>query len=252
MSYIYDDYVFHYMVDDGLTYLCLADEQQKRRVSGRERPPPPPTTTTPTPLPLSTRAAALPPAPAHPFAAAQIPFLFLADVRDKFAAAYGSRAKTAIAYAMPEFARTLADRMTYFNDNPAADAFGKVKDQLAEVKDVMVENIGACALQSAARRLRARRRHPTAPRLCRPLFVRPRAERVLARGEKIELLVDKSDQLNQSARKFQKSSKSLKNVMWYKNVKMWAMIAVIILILIWLISSIACGFDYKCLKSNKP
>ena len=145
MSYIYDDYVFHYMVEDGLTYLCLADEQQKRR----------------------------------------IPFLFLADVREKFVAAYGSRAKTAIAYAMPEFARTLADRMTYFNDNPAADSFGKVKDQLAEVKDVMVENI----------------------------------ERVLARGEKIELLVDKSDQLNQSARKFQKSSKALKNVMWFKNVK---------------------------------
>jgi len=70
---------------------------------------------------------------------------------------------------------------------------------------------------------------------------------VLARGEKIELLVDKSDQLNQSARKFQKSSKSLKNVMWYKNVKMWAMIAAIVIILIWLISSFACNFDYsKC------
>jgi len=85
----------------------------------------------------------------------QIPFLFLADVRDKFAAAYGSRAKTAIAYAMPEFARTLADRMTYFNDNPAADAFGKVKDQLAEVKDVMVENIGARGAGAWGRRGRA-------------------------------------------------------------------------------------------------
>lgn len=70
---------------------------------------------------------------------------------------------------------------------------------------------------------------------------------MLARGEKIELLVDKSDQLNQSARKFQKSSKALKNVMWFKNVKMWAMIALIVIVLIWLISSFACGFDYsKC------
>lgn len=25
-------YTFHYMVDDGITYLCLADEQQKRRI----------------------------------------------------------------------------------------------------------------------------------------------------------------------------------------------------------------------------
>ena len=71
MSYIYDDYVFHYMVEDGLTYLCLADEQQKRR----------------------------------------IPYLLLIDIKEKFTAAYGSRAKTAIAYAMTEFARTLADRM---------------------------------------------------------------------------------------------------------------------------------------------
>ena len=102
-------------------------------------------------------------------------------------------------------------RQTFFNDNPAADAFGKVKDQLAEVKDVMVENI----------------------------------ERVLARGEKIELLVDKSDQLNQSARKFQKSSKNLKNVMWFKNVKMWALIALIVAVLIWLISSFICGFNYS-------
>ncbi len=46
---------------------------------------------------------------------------------------------------------------------------------------------------------------------------------VLARGEKIELLVDKTDQLNQSAKVFQKSAKGLKNAMWWKNVKMWLM-----------------------------
>ena len=156
MSYIYDDYVFHYMVDDGLTYLCLADEQQKRRIPflflagewprGRCRGR------------CRGLFRAMP--PAH---LARRPSL--ADVRDKFTAAYGSRAKTAIAYAMPEFARTLADRMTYFNDNPAADSFGKVKDQLAEVKDVMVENIGAwrrraAAISSAAA---ARTPHPTPP-----------------------------------------------------------------------------------------
>jgi Regulated-SNARE-like domain len=75
MSYLYDDYVFHYLVEDGLTYLALADEQQKRR----------------------------------------IPFLFLVDIKERFAAAYGVRAKTAIAYAMTEFSRTLADRMVRIN-----------------------------------------------------------------------------------------------------------------------------------------
>lgn len=174
MSYLYDDYVFHYIVEDGITYLCLADEQQKRRM----------------------------------------PFLFLQDVKDKFRASYGERAKTAIAFAMnTEFSRVLAERMEFFNENPAADNFGQVKDKLAEVKDIMVQNI----------------------------------ESVLARGEKIELLVDKSEQLNRSANKFQRSSKQLKNVMWWKNVKMWALITVIVIVLIWLISSFVCGFNYsKC------
>ena len=46
------------------------------------------------------------------------------------------------------------------------------------------------------------------------------AEKVLQRGEKIELLVDKTEALSTSARRFQHQSKSLKNVMWWKNVKM--------------------------------
>ena len=42
-------------------------------------------------------------------------------------------------------------------------------------------------------------------------------EKVLARGEKIELLVDKSDALNRSAAKFEKNSNKLKNQMWWRN-----------------------------------
>jgi len=64
---------------------------------------------------------------------------------------------------------------------------------------------------------------------------------VLARGEKLDILVDKSDALNKSAAKFQKSSKALKNVMWWKNVRMWLLIGAIVLVLIWLISSFVCG-----------
>lgn len=51
--------------------------------------------------------------------------------------------------------------------------------------------------------------------------------KVLARGEKIELLVDKTEQLNMSANKFQKSARTLKRAMWWKNVKMWIVIIVV-------------------------
>ena len=121
---------------------------------------------------------------------------------------------TAIAFAMNgEFARVLQDRMDFFNDNPEADTLSKVKGQIEDVKGVMVDNI----------------------------------EKVLARGEKIELLVDKTEQLNQSAKRFQRASKSLKTAMWWKNVKMWGLIAVIVIIIIWLIASFICGFNFsKC------
>ncbi len=68
---------------------------------------------------------------------------------------------------------------------------------------------------------------------------------MLARGEKIELLVDKTEALNQSAKKFQKASKSLKSAMWWKNVKMWLMIAFVLAIVIFLITGFACGWKFS-------
>lgn len=43
------------------------------------------------------------------------------------------------------------------------------------------------------------------------------------------------------------ASKSLKQAMWWKNVKMWGMMFLITGIIAWLIASFACGFDFsKC------
>ena len=109
-----------------------------------------------------------------------------------------------------EFARVLQDRMDFFNDNPAADSFGKVKNQIEDVKGVMVENI----------------------------------EKVLARGEKIELLVDKTEALNASARKFQKASKSLKDAMWWKNIKMYLMIFALLVTVAVIITGFATNWKF--------
>ena len=38
--------------------------------------------------------------------------------------------------------------MEFFNENPNADNFGKVRGQLAEVKDIMVDNIGESSCTS--------------------------------------------------------------------------------------------------------
>lgn len=33
MSYVYDKHVFHYIVDQGITFLCMSDEGTKRRIT---------------------------------------------------------------------------------------------------------------------------------------------------------------------------------------------------------------------------
>lgn len=78
--------------------------------------------------------------------------------------------------------------MEYYNNAGSnVDGLSAVKNQIEDVKNVMVENI----------------------------------EKVLERGEKIELLVDKTDRLNQQAFQFVSNSKKLRTAMWWKNAR-WA------------------------------
>ena len=91
----------------------------------------------------------------------------------------GQVGDTATAFSLnEEFAPVLRQQLAFFNHDPSSDRISQVKNELADVKDVMVQSI----------------------------------ERVMERGERIELLVDKTDRLNQTSFKFEKSSKQLKNV----------------------------------------
>lgn len=133
MSYVYDKHIFHFIVDNGMTFLCMADEAMKRRIA----------------------------------------FSFLEDIKSSWREKYASVEQTALPFSMNEsFSPLLKLRIDQYSAAiPSTDSIGRVQAQLDNVKDVMVENI----------------------------------DRVLQRGEKIELLVDKSEQLNTQARKFEKS-----------------------------------------------
>ena len=105
MTHIYDEYVFHYIVENGVCYLCMSDEKNKHR----------------------------------------IPFAFLEDIKMKFLNRFGlEMAQEAIAFAMnEEFKSILSDRMDYYNSDDAdrsIDNIGTVKSQIDEVKDVMVRS----------------------------------------------------------------------------------------------------------------
>jgi len=134
-------------------------------------------------------------------------FQFLDDVKKRFQATYGESAKSAIAFAYnSEFQHVLQTYMEKFN-SAKEDKLKKVNDELNSVKELMVNNLDA----------------------------------VLARGERIELLVDKSEGLDQHAFKFKKQSRALKTAMWWKNAKMLILIVVVVVILIYLILWASCG-----------
>eukprot|EP00735_Rhodelphis_limneticus_P003370 TRINITY_DN14834_c0_g1::TRINITY_DN14834_c0_g1_i1::g.16286::m.16286 TRINITY_DN14834_c0_g1::TRINITY_DN14834_c0_g1_i1::g.16286 ORF type:complete len:218 (-),score=81.04,sp/Q86AQ7/VAM7B_DICDI/62.37/1e-85,Synaptobrevin/PF00957.16/6.3e+03,Synaptobrevin/PF00957.16/1.5e-34,Longin/PF13774.1/2e-23,DUF1798/PF08807.5/0.022,UvsY/PF11056.3/0.17,DUF16/PF01519.11/0.23 TRINITY_DN14834_c0_g1_i1:594-1247(-) len=175
MSYVYNKHVFHILIEDSLTYLCMADEEFGRR----------------------------------------LPFAFLHDIKERFRSTYADSGKTALAYAMNEdFSKVLAKQMDFYSNNPNADKVTKVQKEIDEVKTVMVHNI----------------------------------EKVLERGEKIELLVDKTENLNQQAFMFKKQATRLKHAMWWKNAKLMALLVFVVLFLLWLLISIICGFNFKKCK----
>jgi vesicle-associated membrane protein 7 len=120
----------------------------------------------------------------------RIPFAFLQEIKDLFHSKYGMEVpQRAIAFSLnEEFSKLIQDRMDFYNNAGSnVDGLSAVKNQIEDVKNVMVENI----------------------------------EKVLERGEKIELLVDKTDRLNQQAFQFVSNSKKLRTAMWWKNAR-WA------------------------------
>ncbi|KAL2468270.1 putative vesicle-associated membrane protein [Forsythia ovata] len=101
----------------------------------------------------------------------QIPMAFLERIKEDFTKKYGGgKAATAVANSLNrEFGTSLKEQMQYCVDHPEEiSKLAKVKAQVSEVKEVMMENI----------------------------------EKVLDRGEKIELLVDKTDNLSSQAQDF--------------------------------------------------
>jgi vesicle-associated membrane protein 7 len=78
-------------------------------------------------------------------------------------------------------------------------------------------------------------------------------ESLLERGERIDLLVDKTDQLGGSAREFRVRSRGLRRKMWWKNVKLMALLTVVVIFLIYLFVGFGCGLPgwSKCVGSGK-
>lgn len=80
-------------------------------------------------------------------------------------------------------------------------------------------------------------------------------ESVAQRGEHIDQLQDKSENLNQSAQGFRRGANRVRKQMWWKNMKMriWIIVGIIVLLLIIIIPSGEFNglFSYNCRDADK-
>ncbi|MCO5556527.1 hypothetical protein L7F22_010076 [Adiantum nelumboides] len=150
LSYSFEDWLFHYVSEDGLVFLCAADGGMGRR----------------------------------------LPFAFLSETLLKFLATFDS---TLLASPEPSdfvsYKATLESLVSRFNHDPQSDPVKAAQKELAGVKDIMTQNV----------------------------------EQILNRGERLDLLMSRTDQAANQSLAFRKRAVGLRRQMWYKNVKVMAM-----------------------------
>lgn len=139
----------------------------------------------------------------------RVPFGYLLEIRKRFFEKFPESSDFADMpnYGAGSFNAEMKNLMVEFGTTSGGmnDAIGNAKREIDDVRGIMTKNI----------------------------------ESLLERGERIDLLVDKTDRLGNSARDFRVRSRGLKRQMWWKNVKLMALlILVVVLILMIIIISV--------------
>ncbi|KAL6199535.1 hypothetical protein ACLB2K_029319 [Fragaria x ananassa] len=156
----------------------------------------------------------------------RIPFAYLEDVHMRFMKNYGRVAPFAPAYAMnDEFSRVLHQQMEFFSSNPSADTLNRVRGEVGEASIiVLVFDFRLRVLEMFIRTIMV-----------------DNIEKILERGDRIELLVDKTATMQDSAFHFKKQSKRLRQALWMKNAKVLALLTCLIVVFLYIIIAACCG-----------
>ncbi|KAI3614357.1 vesicle-associated membrane protein [Moniliophthora roreri] len=137
----------------------------------------------------------------------RMPFAFLAELQRQFLDAPSSSSTSdpeLPAYGLQgTFGPTIANLMHTYNTAPSTDEFQRAQHELNQVKDIMVQNV----------------------------------EQILSRGERIELLVDKTDVMAGQATAFRRGARSVRRQMWWKNKKILGLSVLVALF---------CGAGLRC------
>ncbi|UNI16885.1 hypothetical protein JDV02_003277 [Purpureocillium takamizusanense] len=133
----------------------------------------------------------------------RVPFGFLFEIRNRFFSQFPEDStdfSDLPNYGAGAFNGELKSLMVDYGTTSGGreDAIGNAKREIDDVRGIMTKNI----------------------------------ESLLERGERLDLLVDKTDRLGGSAREFRVRSRGLKRQMWWKNVKLMALLALVLFLIV--------------------
>ncbi|KAM3271249.1 hypothetical protein ACQJBY_041802 [Aegilops geniculata] len=143
----------------------------------------------------------------------EVPLAFLERIKEEFNKRYaGGKAATATANSLSkDFGPRLKEQMQYCMDHPEeVSRLSKVQAQVSEVKGIMIENI----------------------------------DKVIDRGEQIEGLVTRTEQLHDHALDFRTEGTRIRRRMWYQNMKIKLIVAGIVVAIILIIVLSICHRDH--------
>jgi vesicle-associated membrane protein 7 len=147
----------------------------------------------------------------------RIPFAFLEDIHQRFVRTYARAVLSAHAYAMnDEFSRVLSQQMEYYSNDPNADRINRLQGEMSQVRNVMIENI----------------------------------DKVLARGDRLELLVDKTASMQGNTFRFRKQARRFRNTVRWRNVKLTVALIILLLVIVYVVLAFVCHGPLlpSCLK----
>jgi vesicle-associated membrane protein 7 len=144
-------------------------------------------------------------------------FLFL--TRDNLIQEFGSDLSSAIAFSINEkYLNTLKASMVKYSVPEHLDNFAVINQNIRDVQEIMMQNI----------------------------------EKIIARGEKIEILVAKSEELEVNAKVFKKKANSAKKHFCIEHFKIILLVIVIVIAIIVISVILMCGTDLHKCKHQKP
>lgn len=124
---------------------------------------------------------------------------FLKKIQDSFFGRYDAyKRSSAVAHSLKDFRPILQDWIGKYNNKSEVDKLSNLKKELSELEEQALRNM----------------------------------DKVIERGERIEILVKKSETLADQSLDMRDTSRRVKNKMWWKNKKVMMGIAAVIIIVL--------------------